>query len=447
MAWGRTMADRPYSVRKILVIDDSATIRRAVARELEPLGATVIEAASGEEGIHKAREHSPDLITLDIQMPTANGYDVCEELNLYEETIGIPVVMISSKPSDQERLRALASGAAEYFVKPFAQGDLRTFVVDLLARLTTNRNKVIYAVDGNRAVRAMLDRFLSANGFEAHVFDQASEAFEKMREHPCDLLLLDLNLPSFQAYDLLNQIRRKPLYDALPIIALTASGSRKDLVTAFRSGANEFVRKPFFCEELLIRIESQLKLKALKEHLQHEAMIDPLTKLYNRRQVERLYRAEVARALREHAPLGGLIIDVDHFKRFNDTYGHSVGDEMLVGISQAIQRCVRATDVVGRFGGEEFVVLLPRAPIDGLRVVAERLRNGIRNTTIKTSVGDMRASVSVGGISWDDKTLGPSTPLDRFLAPADEALYESKRNGRDRVTLAGDSGILKVANA
>ena len=130
-------------LRTVLVIDDSPTIRRAIAIELRPLGVNVVEAATAQEGVSRARECAPDLITLDLHLEGgASGYDVCEELNLHEETIGIPIVMISSRPSDSERLRALASGALEYFVKPFRSSELRAFVLTMFERMARKRMRL-----------------------------------------------------------------------------------------------------------------------------------------------------------------------------------------------------------------------------------------------------------------------------------------------------------------
>jgi two-component system, cell cycle response regulator len=421
--------------RTVLIVDDSATLRRAIAIELAPLNFRVVEAADGAQGIAKAREVTPDLITLDIKMPGLSGYDVCEELKLYDETIGIPIIMISSSPSDQERLESLATGAVEYFVKPFAKGALAEFVVDLLSRLEQNRDKSVYCIDENRGIRAMLGRLLSNHGYRSRVFSDSAELQEALRSEPCDLLVLDLNMKDRAGIDLLHTVRRQPTLDLVPILALTASGARKDLPIAFRGGANEFLRKPFFVEELLARVENQLVLRTLKQRLQLEATIDPLTKLVNRRELIRLLRTEVHRALREHEPLGVLVIDIDHFKKINDTHGHSVGDEVLAGVARRLTQTVRATDIVGRLGGEEFVVLAPKATQEGLTVLAERLRRVIEGEPVPSAEGPLRVTVSVGGASWPDGSLKLDLALDGAIHHADQALYLSKSNGRNRSTV------------
>jgi two-component system cell cycle response regulator len=422
--------------RTVLVIDDSPTIRRVIAIELRSLGMQVIEAATAAEGVSRARDCSPDLISLDLQLPDASGYDVCEELNLYEETIGVPIIMISSQPSDKQRLHALAAGALEYFVKPFRSGELRRFVVEMFERLARNQSSQVYVADGSRPVRSMLERVLGASGYDCVTFDGAPTILEALRKKPCDLMLVDLELPHYAAFEMLTAIRGQPLFDSMPILALSASGSRKDLTTAFRAGANEVVRKPFFREELLVRIEGLLNVRNLTRQLHEDATLDPLTKLYNRRQLARLANAETSRALRDHQPLGALVVDVDHFKAVNDKHGHAVGDEVLRAVADALRQSARATDIVARYGGEEFVVLLPQGDEVGSRALAERLRRTVEAKVIATAAGPVSITISVGVTTWQSEELASGMSLDAIIKPADDALYESKRAGRNRATFA-----------
>lgn len=434
--------------RTVLVVDDSATLRRAIAIELRPLGARVLEAATADEGIRLAREHCPDLITLDIHLPNGSGYEVCEELHLYDETVGIPILMISSQPSEKQRLHALASGAFEYFVKPFRPGELRSFVVELFTRLSVNKRKLIYAIDASRPVRSMLSRLMLGSDYECAVFDEGEALLSALRCRPCDLLLVDLNLPDYAGYELLGAVRRQPAFEGLPIVALTSSGSRKDLVAAFRAGANEVIRKPFFQEELLVRINSQLVIRQMTKHLHEQATLDPLTKLTNRRQLEKQLKIEISRALREHQNLGIMVVDIDHFKRFNDEYGHSVGDEVLRAVADKLQQTVRATDIVARYGGEEFVLLVPKGDEATVRLLADRLRRGVEAMQIPSKAGTLGVTVSIGVATWPCDELSPTTPLDVILGPADDAVYQSKRRGRNCVTFAGDSApssVMRIA--
>jgi len=421
----------PCSLRTVLVIDDSPTIRRAIAIELRPLGVHVVEAATAAEGVSKARECVPNLITLDLHLPEGSGYDVCEELNLYEETIGIPIVMISSKSSAKERLHALAAGALEYFVKPFRSGELRAFVIAMFARLASNQNKLVYVLDGSRPVRSMLKHVLVGSGYACETFESPAPLLEALKCRTSDLMLVDLDLAQYAAFELMSAVRGQPIFDAVPIVGLSASGSRKDLTSAFRVGASEVLRKPFFREELLVRIETQLNVRALTRQLHEEAALDPLTKLYNRRQLERLAKIETSRALRDHEPLGVIVVDVDHFKGFNDLHGHAVGDDVLRAVGRALQQTARATDIVARYGGEEFVVLVPRGDETGVRTLAERLRRAVEAMVVPTTEGSLSVTISLGVTAWPTDALCGTMGLDALVKPADDAVYESKRGGRN----------------
>ena len=337
---------------KVLVADDSATTRLTIAREFIGPGVEIIQARDGLEALEKAKSQAPNIITLDIMMPGLDGYEVCEELMMYDSTMDIPIVMISSRSNEDERYRSLEAGALEYYIKPFEVGALRKFVFKLLKQVGINQNKVIFCLDRRRAIRAMVQGFLQDAGYQVRLFRSAQEVQSALAaEEECDLLLLDFELPNAGGLKLLDWVRSQRIHDFLPVIAMTASGERKDLAIAFRRGGNDYLRKPFFPEELLARIENQLQLGRVKEQLQRGAIFDPLTGLPNRSGLKRALAIELARALRDGHGLGIIVFDIDHFKRVNDSYGHLIGDDVLRVVGERMTESLRLTDIVARYGG------------------------------------------------------------------------------------------------
>jgi two-component system, cell cycle response regulator len=415
----------------VLVVDDTATIRTLIRAEFAGMNVTLEEAVDGLDALQKIKRRRPDLITLDIEMPKLDGYGVCRMLSGSTDTMGIPVLMISSQSGDQYRLRALEGGAIEYFVKPFRAGDLRKMAQGLLIRIQENRSRSIYSLDNSEEVRFYLDDTLTKHGYIHRGFSDPVALAAELATNPCDLLVLDFQLPEHGTYRVLDAIKLLPP-DTLRVLALTNGHARRDLVNALNSGAADFVRKPFFVEELLARIERQLRLQTEARELRELATIDPLTRSVNRGELMRLASVEVDFARRDGCDLGIVIVDIDHFKKINDNHGHPFGDHVLRLVAQALKGQIRSTDIVGRYGGEEFVVLLPRVTRTSLQFVAERLRRGVSQLEVVAESQKIPVTVSVGGQIWKHDEL-TTMEFSTLIEGADRCLYRAKESGRNRV--------------
>jgi diguanylate cyclase (GGDEF)-like protein len=228
----------------------------------------------------------------------------------------------------------------------------------------------------------------------------------------------------------------------VPIILLTALEDIDSKRRGLSAGADEFLSKPVNALELQIRMSSMLRIKRLADelervnkHLAELATIDPLTQVANRRAVEDRLAHEFQRERRYKHPLACILIDIDHFKAVNDNYGHPIGDKVLIEVAQAIRECIRTTDLVARFGGEEFIVLAPETTAAAALMVAERIRKGItQRTTAKMDQGLPVVTASLG-VSSTEINVGNETEL---VAKADAALYKAKHEGRNRVVVAED---------
>lgn len=299
-------------------------------------------------------------------------------------------------------------------------------------------------IDDSRMVREALRRALVAGGLFERVLEAADgeEALELLAgdtARDLDVVLCDLLMPGVDGFEILARLQADPRLADVPVIVLTGEEDLETKVQALESGASDYVTKPFADPELLARVKVHRNLKVLRgelreanEQLRELAIRDPLTGVFNRRHWHGLLDAELDRSRRHDHTLSLIIADVDLFKRINDRHGHVVGDRVLAAVAGALAGGVRSHDAVGRFGGEEFVVLLPETGVDEAASVAERLRAAV-SALVFGDLADLEVRLSLGVAA----ARGGDAPSgDAVVATADEALYEAKRAGRDRVMVA-----------
>lgn len=263
-------------------------------------------------------------------------------------------------------------------------------------------------------------------------------ALEQIERKVPDLILLDLMMPGMDGLQVCRILKANARYREIPIIFLTANNESKNLIEAFGSGAVDYITKPFNVLELLARVKTHLELKHAKDQLQQAlrdleqlVLTDPLTRVSNRRHLYRVAEMEIARTRGYQYPFSVLLLDIDRFKQVNDTYGHLVGDEVLQSVASLVKNILRQEDCLARFGGEEFVVLLPHTDSSGAIAAADRIRRLIASSSIVIGGKpiSVTASIGVATFQFDDRDL------DDLLNRADEALLNAKRQGRDRCVL------------
>ncbi len=297
----------------------------------------------------------------------------------------------------------------------------------------------ILIADDDVTSRSILTAVLKKVGFAPVAVEDGSAAWEVLRGADAPrLILLDWNMPGMDGVEICRRLREEKVPDPPYIILLTARGHKSDLVAGLEAGANDYVAKPYDNEELLARIrvgqrmvEMQANLMEARDALAHQATHDFLTGVLNRRAIRDRLRREISRAGRDGGSLSAGIFDIDHFKSINDALGHQAGDEVLVKFTRRIQSGLRDYDSVGRYGGEEFLVISPGAAGAGAECLYERLRARIAGAEIPTNAGSVTLTVSIGVASG----TGRST-VDAIIAAADAALYRAKAGGRDRVAYA-----------
>ncbi len=287
----------------------------------------------------------------------------------------------------------------------------------------------ILVVDDNQPTREILKRRLDRQGFAVTEAGDGERAIELVRKHPFDLVLLDIVMPGLDGLGTLSRLRDIHTAANLPIIMLSAKEGSADVIEALKRGANDYVTKAEDFSVILARINTQLSLRRLNEQVREMAVKDSLTGIYNRRGFFELAEIEEKRFLRYGGSLHAIMVDLDRFKYINDTHGHRVGDRVLVVAASRCRKQLRSSDLIGRWGGEEFVILLPEIDFDGAQLTAQRLREVLSSAPIETPEGEIRVTLSAGVATFD----GSCKNLGDLLNHADKALYEAKRGGRNQV--------------
>lgn len=280
----------------------------------------------------------------------------------------------------------------------------------------------------------LFDRYLEANN--------GLEAIQILLQEPVDLVICDLMMPQMDGVRFLEFLRTNELLDRILIIMLTSRGSVPDLVRTLDLGAVDFIHKPFHPEELRARVRVLLRIKHLQDELrarmkelEETSMRDPLTGLYNRRYLYDALSRELNRSRRFSLKVSVLLLDMDHFKEINDTYGHQRGDEILRELATLIRSMLRGYDFAVRYGGDEFVIILSQNTVLGARIVAERLRKTVaENPRLRELAGGQPVTISVGVATYPDDVEGRED-VEALIIAADKALYEAKRMGRNQVAL------------
>jgi diguanylate cyclase (GGDEF)-like protein len=305
-------------------------------------------------------------------------------------------------------------------------------------RVTPVSSTRVLVVDDDRDVREALAEVLVANGYEPVTAKNGDDALALLdRDDAVELVLLDINMPERDGFDILRRLKAYDRRRDIPVICLSARSAVEDRIAGLKLGAADYLAKPFDVQELFARMARPLRVKRVLERLdrakavaEHLSLTDPLTGLPNRRDLERRLGEELDRAHRSGEWLGCLMIDVDRFKEVNDCFGHAAGDAVLGEVSSALEASLRSFDVVARFGGDEFVALLPGAPLEAARQVAEALCDVVSTLAVRVGRNDpIRLSISVGAVAHEPDSSEGAAAL---LARADAALFEAKRTGRNR---------------
>jgi two-component system cell cycle response regulator len=319
---------------------------------------------------------------------------------------------------------------------PFTVRVLKRSTLRPIARVVPSIPRILVAED-SRSQRAVVVGLLRDEGFEVHEAADGRVALDLCRIARPDLLVLDLGLPQLAGWEVMARVRSDSKLRTMPIIVITADGKTDTVTAALDAGATDFVAKPAQPDELLARVRRVLRENARLDQLVHRnrvlgeaAELDALTRLPNRRACADALTLAAGVAQELSRPLSVALVDVDHFKAINDSYGHPVGDEVLRVLAGRFSDRIRSVELVGRWGGEEFIAILPNAEPSRAAEAAEALRTAGESQPIAINGLTVPVTVSVGWASGSD--IAP----DRLIELADAALYQAKTDGRNRVRAA-----------
>jgi two-component system, cell cycle response regulator len=445
---------------RVLVVDDIPANVKLLEAKLGAEYFDVVTANSGEQALAQIEKELPDIVLLDVMMPGMDGFEVCRRIKANPASAHLPVVMVTALDQVSDRIQGLEAGADDFLAKPvndvalFARVRslvrLKTMVDELRLRQATGESmglgdspdKSFSEQPGRGRILIVEDREQNAARMSAtlatehdvDIVPQTTEAIIRAKGGDYDLVIASLSLDKQDGLRFCATLRSLDATRQTPILTLVDEGDLKRMVRALDIGVNDYLMRPVERNELVARVRTQLRRKKYADRLKHSlqlslelAITDQLTGLFNRRYMSRHLNTLLSEGGK---PVSFLMLDVDFFKQINDSFGHDVGDEVLREFANRISANVRGIDLACRFGGEEFVVVMPDTDLSFAYMVAERLRQSVADAPFMVSATSKQVPVTISiGVA---SSLNGDTP-EVLLKRADQALYRAKRDGRNRV--------------
>jgi two-component system, cell cycle response regulator len=452
---------------RILVVDDVPANVKLLEARLSAEYFDVVTASCGTEALEICGRGECDIVLLDVMMPDMDGFEVCRRLKANPVTHFVPVVMITALDSPADRVRGLEAGADDFLTKPVSDivliarvrslTRLKMMTDELRMRAITSleigiqRPERDAVADQGKGGRILLvddrpssyERLAPLLAAEHHVDVEPNpaDALFHAAEGNYDLMIVSLSLENFDGLRLCSQARSLERTRHMPILAISDADNNARLLRGLEIGVNDYLLRPVDKNELLARARTQIRKRRYTDHLRDNvqnsieaAITDALTGLYNRRYMESHLATLAEQASARSKPLALMMIDIDYFKSINDGHGHDAGDDVLREFAVRIRKSIRGIDLACRYGGEEFVVVMPETDLGVAGMVAERIRRAIASNPFSVSSGQSRldVTISIGLATLDAK----GEQIADVLKRADQALYRAKRDGRNRVVSA-----------
>jgi two-component system cell cycle response regulator len=457
--------------KKILIIDDETVNRRVLEAMLPPGNFEVYTASDGVEGLRKVYELYPDVILMDVLMPGKDGFTLTKELKKNPAVQNIPIILVTALDGSENRVSGLEAGAEEYLTKPVKTVELLSRVQSMLQLKeyrdqlslrkqsqafftrgedegkseTQNLEKTpsVLLIEDNPVDAGVVIKVLEREPLQLETVKRGEAAIKRILAGGIDLVLLDILLPDIDGFDICKKLKSMDEAKDIPIIVITCLDDIDSRINSVKLGVDDFLVKPINHRELKARIKVLLEKKGQLDELRshyaqalNSAVIDSLTGLYNHGYFKNFLHMEIKRSQRQSYPVCLLMVDIDDFKRCNDTLGHSVGDKILKKVGSIIKGEVREVDLTARYGGDEFTVVLPYSDKSGAVKVTTRIQKSIAAARIAGENPGMKSAVTVSiGIA---EYPTDAVSLEDLIRKADKMLYEAKKQGKNQVCIWGD---------
>src|SRR3954470_3831799 len=413
---------------RILVVDDLPANVKLLETRLSAEYFDVITAMSGDEALAICERAKCDIVLLDVMMPDMDGFEVCRRLKAGVTTHHIPVIMVTALDQPRDRIKGLDAGADDFLTKPVSDvaliarvrslARLKLTTDELRMRAVTSRHigirpperealketgrdgRILMVEDRPLAQEAICAMLASEHSVE--VEGDPNAALLRAAEGNYECLIISLGLSNFDGLRLCSQLRSLERTRNVSILAVTDGDENTRLARGLEIGVNDYLFRPIDRNELLARVRTQIRKKRYTERLRDNmqmsielAITDALTGLYNRRYMETHIAGLIEHAASRDKPLTVLVLDIDYFKAINDSFGHDAGDEVLREFALRIRKSIRGLDLACRYGGEEFLVIMPETDISAAALVAERLRRGIASEAFAVQGGARAIDVTI----------------------------------------------------
>jgi len=418
-------------MKNILIVDDSKFVRSVVKKALsniKNIETNIITSESYAQTKELIQKYDFHASVVDVHLPDAqNG----EAIDLLIEQ-NVPVVVLTGGINEATKKVILDKDIVDYITKSNLQSI--SYIVAIVQRILNNYEAYVLVVDDSKLMRMKTRQYLEdlhVNVIEASTALEAIDIIKTTDKH-IPLVLTDYEMPGMNGMEFTMELRQDYSKDILSIIAISGSNTPKIATNFLKHGANDFIKKPFTHEEFSVRININLELIELFRQSQEAANKDFLTGLYNRRFFFTNAKPTLERAKRKKQSLAIVMLDIDFFKKINDTYGHDVGDIAIQEVGIILNRHLRASDLISRFGGEEFCILMEDVSIEALTQKLETVRNAFETNILCKENKELSYTVSIGVF------YGIKDSLEEMIKLSDDALYGAKETGRNKVVIKTD---------
>jgi two-component system cell cycle response regulator len=462
------MNSGPAFKNKILIADDSPVTLASLSRMLSDDHYHTIQAADGQEALEKAFTELPDLILLDVMMPGIDGFEAARKLKEDFRTKHVPIILVTALDDPENRQAGMEAGAEEYLAKPVRRQELLARVNSMITlkqyreqlsiRNRSQRSLIVKCdeeenageveeklpvallVEDNEADARLIRHILEEFPLRLERVSRGKDAVQIAQSAEADLILLDILLPDMSGFEVCQQIKNSSKGRDIPIVVITCLDDLDSKLKCIELRTDDYLVKPIVARELQARVkillEKKRQLDKLRSHYKaamDSAVIDWLTSLYNHGYFKKFLDLEIKKSLRQKYPISLIMIDIDNFKTYNDSYSHAVGNIILQELAQVLFKLVRVVDLVARYGGDEFAVVLPYADLQGAYRAAQRIDQAIRTHRFSNITADREPQMTVSmGLAWYPQD---AVHVDELIHCADLRLYRAKRKGKNQISI------------